>query len=311
VFETVLLAEAVGDVWYQSADAVTAQLDSARDGVTRGEAATIRTGAGTAGWVQIVAGDHERDAIQSIDIGGTATEFDVGYDRDYEGLQGGLEYLSRIGEFGLTFGIGQSDNVFTISSNRLDLESINFGAYAAFSSGGFFANLLAKVDWIEAETNPGAGLAAEFDARATGVRAVGGFRFDLGGFYAEPAISLSWVEIDVDEYGSGGATVATRDFDSLRGTVGIRAGGDLALAGGTLSPFVGLQAVEEFEGNARTDFTLGDTILLRQEAPGTWGEASGGATFTTGNVEAFIRGELVFGDEVRGMEGRAGVRIRF
>ena len=134
----------------------------------------------------------------------------------------------------------------------------------------------------------------------------------MGRAFVEPAVSLSWVNVDIDDYTSGGATVAFDDIHSFRGAAGIRFGGDFqAGPHSTLSPYIGIAAVDEFEGNVRNTFTLGQTIGLEQDAPGTFGELSAGATLRSGSVEAFVRGELDFGGERDGLQGRAGVRIRF
>ena len=41
------------------------------------------------------------------------------------------------------------------------------------------------------------------------------------------------------------------------------------------------------------------------------GEASAGLTFVSGSVEAFLRGELDFGNDIEGRTVRAGLRLRF
>jgi outer membrane autotransporter protein len=192
------------------------------------------------------------------------------------------------------------------------MDGMNLAAYAAFTSGNFFVNGLAKVDWANVESSPGPGVAVEFDATAWGVRGTAGFRFDLGGhFYAEPSVSLSWVNVDIDNYTAAGATVVFDDITSFRGAAGVRIGADIPAGNGTWTPFVGLHAIEEFDGDVRNNFTLGTTIGILQDAPGTFGEASAGINYTTGRLEGFIRGELDFGGETEGVSGRAGLRLRF
>ena len=238
--------------------------------------------------------------------------FDLSYQQSYEGVQAGFDHQRGPVIFGLTFGAGRSDVEFDTSPSALDMDSLNLGAYATFRTGGFFANALAKVDWIDIDSNPGAGLAAQFDAASYGVRGVAGYRFDFGQLFAEPTVSLSWVNTDVDDYTAGGASITFEDYTSFRGTAGLRIGGHFDwAANGTFSPFVGLRAIEEFNGDLENTFTLGNTIGLLEDAPGTWGEISAGAVFVVGTLEAFVRGEAEFGGEVEGLMGRAGVRLRF
>jgi hypothetical protein len=101
-------------------------------------------------------------------------------------------------------------------------------------------------------------------------------------------------------------------FTSFRGAAGIRLGADVATPAGTASPFIGLSAVDEFDGDGRADFRLGaPTLALTQDVSGTWGQVRGGITFVAGSFEAFARGEVECGGEVDGVSGRLGARLRF
>jgi outer membrane autotransporter protein len=133
----------------------------------------------------------------------------------------------------------------------------------------------------------------------------------MGGLFVEPGASLSWVDVNVDDYTVAGATIAFDDIHSLRGSAGIRIGADIDTGSGTISPYLGVHAIDEFEGKLRNSFTLGQTLALEQDAPGTFGELSGGVTFRTGALEAFVRGEADFAGHRDGVSGRAGVRVRF
>jgi hypothetical protein len=315
VFESVMTGEMMLNFWYTSADAITAQLEAARDGLAPNGGTTVGNLAGGGrfgGWVQILAGKRERDAAQSFTSGGNTSVFDTSYEQDYQGIQGGLDYQSGGAIIGLSFGAGRSEADFETTFNGLKIDGMNLAAYAAFTSGSFFINGLAKVDWANVESFPGAGLSARFDATSWGLRANLGFRFELGGhMFAEPSASLSWVNVDIDDYTVSGATVAFDDITSLRGVAGLRIGGEFPSGSGTFTPFVGLHAIEEFDGDVRNNFTIGTTIGILQDAPGTYGEASAGINYSTGRLEAFIRGELDFGGETEGLSGRAGVRLRF
>jgi len=313
VFETGAVGGMTLDLWHLGADAVETQLETARAPSRGGSSANNLTSGGRlGGWIQALAGDADREATQSFTSGGVTTSFDVSYEQNFEGLQAGFDYQSGPVIFGLTFGLAQSDSQFETSPSTVEMESKNFGAYAAFASGNFYLNMLAKVDWIDLETNPGAGLAAEFDAMSYGIRGVAGFRFDFGRFFAEPSVSLSWARSDIDDYASGGAIISFDNATSLRGTAGLRLGGAFATqSGGVISPYAGLRVIGEFSDDNASDFFLGTILNLTDDRSGTHAEASAGLTYRTDSVEAFLRGELDLGSEVEGRTARAGIRVRF
>lgn len=314
VFETIEQGEMLLNFWYQSADGVSAQLEGAHDGVPPPEGGTtvtpLRGGGRFGGWVQGLTGDVHRDTSQSFTNGGNTSVFDTSYHQDFQGLQGGLDYQAGGAVIGATFGIGKSDARFNTSFNQVHIDGTNVGIYAAFNSGAFFFNALGKVDWADVDSHPGAGISTSFNATAWGLRGTMGFHFG-DRLFAEPTVSLSWVNVDIDDYVSGGAAVSFDNIHSLRGAAGVRFGARLPAGHGTFTPFIGIQAVDEFKGNVRSNFTLGSTIALEQDAPGTFGELSGGLNFSTGRLEAFVRGEVDFGSERDGLAGRAGLRLRF
>ena len=156
------------------------------------------------------------------------------------------------------------------------------------------------------------GLSAKFNATSWGLRGNVGLHLNLGPVFLEPGASLSYVDANIDDYAIAGGTVRFDDVHSLRGSVGLRVGGDIdAGRAGMISPYVGLHAVHDFEGQLRDSFTLGQTIALEQDAPGTFGQFTGGVSLRTGTIEAFVRSDFDFGSHRNGLTGRAGVRLRF
>jgi outer membrane autotransporter protein len=312
VFETTMTGETILNLWYNSADAVTAQLQAARDGNTLPVTSSLAGDGRFGGWVQMIAGRVSRDTSQTFGAGATSSVFNTSYDQEMWGVQGGLDYQSGGTILGATFGYEKSTVDFDTSFNRVTLSAYNVGAYAAFQSGPFYINAIGKYDWINADARPGAGFSATFDATSWGLRGNAGLHLNLGNFFVEPGLSLSWVETNIDDYAVAGASVHFNDIHSLRGSAGIRIGADIdAGPGSTLSPYVGVQAVNEFEGRLRNTITLGQAIALEQDAPGTFGELSGGVTLRRHMLEAFIRAEADFGSHRDALTGRAGLRVRF
>jgi len=312
VFETTMTGENILNLWYDSADAVTAQLQAARDGVVLPGTNSLAGNGRFGGWVQLIATRLTRDTSLTFNGPPVPTIVNTSYDQEMWGVQGGLDYQSGGTILGVTFGYEKSDVMFDASFDRLNLRDYNVGAYAAFQSGIFYANALGKIDWTDANSHPGSGLSARFNATSWGLRGNAGLHVNFGPFFVEPGVSLSYVEANIDDYTLSGAAVSFDNVHSLRGTAGIRVGGDIdAGHAGTISPYVGIQAVDEFEGNLRNSITLGQTIVLDQNGPGTFGELSGGVTLRNGSLEAFARSEVDFGNHRSSVTGRAGVRLRF
>jgi outer membrane autotransporter protein len=299
IFETARFGGMASQLWYESADAVAAQLDTERDG---------RRGRGLALWLQGWTGERERGGSQTLAGAGT---FDVSFDQDFQGLQGGLDFQAGSGVIGITGGTGRSDAAFAATGNPVDMKVSNVGLYAQLRAGPFFFNALAKRDWAELDIDPGAGLGAEFDADLFGVQANAGLRLGSGAVFAEPSVGLSWVQADLDSFESGPATVEPGDADSLRARAGLRVGARLPLGGGTLQPFVAANAYEELGGRNASDFTLGETLRLFDEPAGTRGEAQAGLSFVSAGFEAFVRGEMDFSGGTDAKAVRAGARLRF
>src|SRR5205085_6865124 len=143
------------------------------------------------GWVQALGGNINRDASQSFSNGGNTSVFDTSYEQDYKGVQAGLDWQDGGTIIGVSFGYAKSDVDFDVTLNSIGLDGYNVGAYAAFQSRGFFFNAIAKVDWVDVNSVPGAGLRAEFDATAWGFRGTAGYRFHSGNVYFEPSVTLS------------------------------------------------------------------------------------------------------------------------
>lgn len=298
VFETSRFAGMATRLWYESADAVAAQLDTARDG---------RGGRGIGLWLQGWSGESESESLQSFG----AETFDVSFEQDFQGLQGGVDFQTEAVSVGLTAGAGRSDAAFEATGNPVDMDVRNIGAYVQGRTGPFFFNGLAKFDWAELEIAPGAGLGASFDADQFGIQANAGVRLGFGSAFAEPSVGLSWVRSEVEGFASGSATVGPGTGESLRARAGLRVGARVPLGAGEFLPFVAANAYEELDGRNSSDFSFGGTLRLLDEPPGTRAQAAAGASFIAGSFEAFIRGEMDLSGGSDSKAVRAGARIRF
>jgi hypothetical protein len=307
VFDAATFSEAIEQSPHSSADAVIAQLDLQRDSRGEGRFDGLVGGSALAIWGQVHRGERTRGARQ--EFGGTA--IDTSYTQDGEGYQAGLGIHSDALAIGFTAGASDSTASFSASRDRLDVESRNLGIYGQFFAGGPFANLLAQVSWIDGATSQGGGGTTGFDAIAKSLRGTVGYRWGLEAVWLEPAASLSWTDLDIDPFVSGGATLQLAEGSALRGMAGFRVGGDLAAGGGILTPVFSLQAVASLAGRHASTFTYGSTIVMPQTEADVFGRTSFELGWRSGTVTLFARAELEFGQDVRGHGGRAGVQLRF
>src|SRR5205085_3511387 len=131
VFETLEQAGMLTDFWYETADAISAQLEAARDGLVPAGTVQANNLAGDGrfgGWVQVLGGNIDREATQTFNNAGAATVFDTSYEQDYRGVQGGLDWQSGDTIVGVSFGYLKSDADFEVTGNSVEMDGYNVGA---------------------------------------------------------------------------------------------------------------------------------------------------------------------------------------
>ena len=302
VVETARLGAMTARLWQESADAVTAQLDTVRDGRSKRRGAAL--------WVQGWTGSGGERGFHTFQGPfAPAESFDVSYRQDFDGVQGGIDFQAGSAVFGITGGAGRSEGRFSASGNPVKMNVRNVGLYAQGKAGPLFFNLIAKRDWAELSIAPAAGLGGEADADLFGVQANIGLRIAAGPAFLEPSVGLSRVEGDSDALASGPATIVA-DADGMRARAGLRAGAKLGGRGFSVMPFASIDLFEELGHGRGADFTLGDTIRLTDAQSGTRAQAGAGVSVAAGGFEAFVRGDLALRDE-GGRAVRAGARLRF
>ena len=178
VFQTLKFAEGAQSLWYRSADAWAAHMASRRDAPD------------SALWMQTYGATTDRDESSDFTSGGFSQAITLDYSQDYFGLQAGYDFGpgATDGEgvlFGVTGGYLNSTLGFEGLADRVEYDVFNIGAYAGFKAGGFFANALAKYDFIDADvTAPTPGYSAQLDGEAYGARFEAGYRMGGDSFFA-------------------------------------------------------------------------------------------------------------------------------
>jgi trimeric autotransporter adhesin len=314
VFEIGRLQAGVTNAWNQSGDAWSARMTELRDVAWSGLEPRAD---GFEMWAQGYGGTEGQDQVRSFNPGGVPTTVDLSYDQDFYGFQLGGDVQRSMGSatvvFGLTGGVSRSEQVFA-SGNSIDLEGGNIGVYAGMSAGGFFLNALAKADRFKATVfSETAFFRDEFDGTSYGAKGEVGYHLNVGNFFIEPVATLAYVDSDLDDLAVPGGVFTFDDGKSLRGEAGVRMGGDFGFGSSRIQPFVGVFAVEEFEGENTALFTSGGTAFgLQDLETDTYGKVSLGMNLLGQNgVNLFVRGDAAFSGEATGGSVRIGARWSF
>src|SRR5690606_12969726 len=223
VLEPLRFMAGAQNVWHKGGDAWSARMDDLRDA---GRADGLEM------WAQVFAGGEEQTSgLRTFTAFGAPVAADLSWEQEHQGFQSGFDVRRRGALWGLTTGMMKSSMRLDAGSSA-DYAGFNLGAYAGWNTGRFFINGLVNADWYEVE--------AVMPAVRLG---------DDHGCFVEPLARLSWVSADLDGFSGQGATFEYDEAQSLRGEAGLRFGSHHTTAGGvTLTPHLGLFAVEEFDG---------------------------------------------------------------
>jgi hypothetical protein len=302
---------AAHDYAARSGEAWSGRMEDFRDSQWAGIGRTGRTEA----WGQLLIGDRELEQIGTFDLLGVATVRDISSAAGWRGFQMGVDHAYGLGRssaiVGATAGFMDYEIKFTADRNSFDLSGFNIGAYAAWTLDRLVVSGLAKYDQFDVDANLfELDDRAELDGSSVGLRAEAAYRLGNGTLFVEPVAGVEWMRVDLDRLSVANATA---DFDkatSLRGQIGLRAGGRTRSGPWTLAPSVGVFAIEEFEGENGMRFTLGATDYRVQDQPyDTHGRADLGVSVAgPGGLQAYGKAEIDFGDGAQGVTWRLGAR---
>ncbi|TIX49812.1 hypothetical protein [Alteraurantiacibacter aquimixticola] len=316
VFEANKLGEGAQALWYRSADAWSDHRASVR--FAEDESYPF--------WAVVYGAKSERDENFSDPTGLALGNAVLDYSQDFLGLQAGVEH--RAGEnvtLGVTGGYLSSGLRLADGGARADFDVLNIGASIAFADGGFFAETLVKYDEIDGSLGDtvSGGLGAfggELDGSAFGGLIELGYRFGDEASFVEPRVSVEYQETSLDDIGDLGASdlaglgFSFEGFDGLRGSVGLRLGGEVSLdAGSTIGYFVDASAVREFEGDGITRFAFANGGAEFANDPlDTFARIQAGLSMGgEGPVSGFVQVETDVSAELTSFGGKAGIRVRF
>jgi len=306
-FRVLKFAEGAQSLWHRSADAWAAQMASRRVD-------------GSAGlWVQLYGAKSDRNDSRSFMSNAFSTQVATDYEQDYLGVQTGYDFGgSENGRgiiFGVTGGYQQSDLNFDRSRDEVEYQTFNVGGYVGYNAGGFYTNLLAKYDFIDADVNaPDPGYTAELDGSAYGALLEAGYMAKAGNYFIEPSASIEYTKTRLDDFSAFNADIDIDKFDGLRGMAGLRIGGEHTDADGEgLTYYVGADVVHEFKGDDGLIFSAGTSFVrINNQELGTFGRLQSGITLSgAAGFSGFAEANIDTGRGYESYGGRLGIKFAF
>jgi opacity protein-like surface antigen len=266
---------------------------------------------------------------------------------DYGGFQLGQDIARlNIGGSGATLHIGVTGGY--AEANAQDLGGSNFsgnfqvpfvGAYAAYTNGRFFADVLARADFYQMNLfSPDAALSNQrLNALGGTISGSAGYRFDLGNnWFFEPSASGIYSKVNIDTLNLAGGfgnsnnpfflPPATLAFDpniSILGRLGARVGTTVNALNITWQPFATASVWHEFAGNSTATYTAPSFFLnpdgnavngsLSNTRVGTYGQYSiGVAAQAAGSpLLGYLRIDAREGSNIESIGFNAGLRYNF
>lgn len=316
-YRTAGYAEGAQQLWYKSADAITAHLTGLRDaGWIAGPDAK------GALWLQMFGDVARRNEQRSYAVDGvTLANIDFSTRQDVFGGQLGYDFGSGSAEgrgtlFGLTGGYQNSTLRYVGSADRAVFDDLNIGIYGSWHGGKAFINGLAKYDryWGRVRGLE-VGYRDKLDGGSYGAQIEAGIRLGSDGFFAEPVASIAYTRTDLDSFAVLGTSVGYPEFNGLRAKGGLRIGGTSNMkGGGRITFYASAEAVHEFEGQPTVKLVnAGGAYRFEGDRIGTYAKGTIGANITgvSSKVSGYMEGFGTTGSGYEGGGGRVGIRIKF
>ncbi len=217
-----------------------------------------------------------------------------------------------------------------------------FGTYVVATKGRFFADLMVREEFYNANLN-NAGLTyfnQPVGAHGFSVSTSAGYNFDAGNnWFIEPSAGFIYSKTSVDSFTNPGTaalsipgTISTNDIESEIGRLSLRVGRTIETPNVIWQPFASASVYHEFAGNVITNYTSVPNSSVITNFPvagtstpssfsqqtsttrvGTYGQYSlgiAGSIVNTGWL-GFVRVDYRNGDKIEGWTGNAGIRYQF
>ncbi|MEJ0097464.1 MAG: autotransporter outer membrane beta-barrel domain-containing protein [Bauldia sp.] len=272
-------------------------------------------------WGRVAGSWSTQDSSYSSTYGG---DFDTSFRQNTYTLLGGVDMSPNGDGDGLRFGayggyLGSNQNFDNYGTTGKYTGGV-IGGYAAYTSGGFYADAQVNADLLSVKYD--ATLGTPVDATTTGttigVMANVGDRMYSGKNFFEPVASFGYATTNLNSFQSGTATVDFSNGQSVRAGAGARIGTTMAIKGGTLVEFALLGKIwDEFSGNNTVTITdssdPGNPDTFTNDTGGVFGEVSGSATLfdPKTNVSTYLSAGGTFKSDATSWNAKLGLRKGF
>lgn len=276
-------------------------------------------------WAKAVGSWTSRDSGSSFSIHNNNYNYDTSYKQNTYGLIAGIDFgkedVYTSGDafiFGIMGGYLNSDLDFKVSSTSADYSGGTVGVYGTYLNNGFFANALFKADFLRMDYNASSmGVSEKSDVNTYGFTLDTGYRFELENkLFLEPVATLSYAKTSMDDLTSiPAAYVAFPNSDSLRGSLGVRFGGEVVTNENyRLEASVTGRIWNEFKAKNHADIYSGGTSFqVTDDFKGAFGEVGGILNIhaTANNWSGFVSGSYKFNGDFKSGSVRGGVRFQW
>ena len=310
VYEVLKVEELITNLARQSEDAFSSHMAQARDAHWAGAGWQ-----GFHGWGQLYGGAQDRKDGRTVTNFGVTQSFNLTYDSNYYGFQGGVDAATGPWIFGLTAGYGGADQHFLATADKTQIQGYNVGAYAGVMTGGLFVTVLGKYNGDQIQMGSIAPASViNFSAHTYSGKVEAGYRLGTDVFFVEPVVSFDYLRTLVDNFAALDSTFNFRRHISEQLNGGFRFGMTVGeFYGAKVVPYGAIMAVKEYKGQDGFLFSNGgfDFNFLNSRRGG-YGHATAGLNLLSSRgVDGYLQGDLDFARGASGGGARVGVRFAF
>ncbi|MCK0195944.1 hypothetical protein MWN34_03365 [Ancylobacter sp. 6x-1] len=285
-------------------------------------------------WSRVKGGDYNISADTTTHISGASSSVTspANYESSFFGFQVGAD-ISRANingsgwnaHVGLTGGDVWVNNTGVSYPGSSDVDAPFFGAYAAITGFGFYADVQVQRNYYDVKLNNAVAGLNNYKLNGDGYSIIAstGKVIPLSStWFIEPSAGLTYVTASVDDVtitdASGTAGVVKQDdIESVLGSLRVRVGTVIAASDKLiLQPSVQASVWHEFSGDANAFYqpevsSVGaDISTSRVGTFGQVGLALSGQLVGTGFL-GFVRGDYRFGENINGYSLTGGLRYQW
>jgi hypothetical protein len=294
------------NLWHMTAQGAEDRMDALRQ--THADHADR-----TSVWGRLSYGEFHRDNALSVN----GLSYDTSYNQTMEGIETGIDHVvSKDADsslvLGALFAYDTSRLHFKADADKVRYTAWDFGIYASYVNGPWFANLLAKDDSTRVKFDfPNVPGIDKRDGNSFGSKLTAGGHFMADSIDLEPQASLAYVRSTLSDVDVPGTNF---DFDSgtsFRGTVGVRVSTNLARETSNVQPFLFAGVGNEFDAKNTVTMTSGGSNVSIADKPiRTFAITSVGVNvFGEGGLSGFVKADGLFASHTNSFAFWAGLRF--